>query len=246
MNKTLVFFLFIVFIIIILLVILYVLYEKPKQNEISTPMINLTIYSFDYYTEKQISTDFLIYKNNNLFYNGTTVLNGGLRVPVPINNTYQIQTINNGYYTNYLTLPLYTDNLLPKRIDLNLKEPGNLSATITPTQLTLATINDRDIENILICDKWSVNIVALTISGSNFSLNQIPTVNGYDNYDKCYVIGTITKANPLIIYFSPTAYIEKTNYDYINFTIMDQDCYNNACNLRNTMTTVQVNPFEQS
>lgn len=239
MNKTLLFFAIIIIVIAGTLIALYFLYEKPKQQDVNVEQVKLNIYTFDKYNQTQLSTNFLVLQNGNIFYNGSTVEGGGLLLNVSINNSYTIKTFNKegqNYYTTYKDLDFFGSNFAPQRIELLLEQPGDLNATITQDDyyiidtLTLTSLN-RDIKNVAICVKWSVNLISVTVEGFNFTLKPIEKFPKYRLYDKCYQVGTLVNNTPVIIVLSPTAYIDKTPQDFINIVIIDEDCYKNECKI---------------
>lgn len=240
MAKFFLFFVCIIIVIVGVLIFLYFEYEKPKQQEVGAELVNLTIYSFDKYDETQVATNFVLYKDGVEFYNGSTVEGGGSLVNVPINHTYTVKSYNKDnqqYYTTWKDLSLFGSHLGPQRVELQLGNPGDISAVITedPIQisdnLTLSTTN-RDIKNVSICIKWSVNLISVVAEGINVKITKIDTYAQYKNYDKCFYVGTLTASNqPYIIQIYPTTYIDSSSRDYIDIIVIDQDCFKNDCKI---------------
>lgn len=242
MAKFLIFFVIIVVIVVGILLFLYFYYEKPKQNDaLPIEQVQLYVYAFDKYNRTQISTDFIIYKNGVPFQNGTTMTGGGYFVNVTINNSYIIKSINKigqNYYTASKDVSYFGTGFPPQRIELSLEQPGDINFTNiilndNPTtniieELKLSTEN-RDIKDVVVCVTWSVNIIGMNVMQNNISARQTSIFPEYKNYDKCYIIGIITKTNSTILTLMPTAYIDRTNRDYIEAIIIDQDCFKGDC-----------------
>jgi hypothetical protein len=77
-----------------IIVVLYFLYEKPMQKEVEVELIDFNVYSYDLVDTEYVSTGFLIFKDNVLFYNYSTAEGGSILVQVPVNHSYSIRNYN--------------------------------------------------------------------------------------------------------------------------------------------------------
>ncbi len=155
--------------------------KQPAINRFGSVNVSLEIY----HNGHQISTGYIVRRNNNFFSSGKTLSGGAVLVVVPVNSTYIISS-NNLKGQNYYSVSktINTNVIKPYYIRLNLVSPGKISASskINNSFVVINVSSTGYYNDLSYCVNWGVNIVYVT-SSDKLSKRYFPSyVNCYDTH----------------------------------------------------------------
>lgn len=185
---------------------------------------------------KQIVTDYSVLINNLEYLNGTSTLNDFVRLNIPSNGTISITNINkdNQKYFRKNEL-LFVNDSGVKRLSIDLDEVGELQVSrnknLIENNISLILQSKGIIKNLIICERWSSNIIKASIYNDDNLLNSIDTPLRYVNkVDRCFSSNIILYNNATTLELDYKRFGELTTEDEIKlfFIIGDYDIKGNV------------------
>lgn len=185
----------IIIIFVILLIIggavAYFLIEKPAKEKANKPKDynNLSIDAFA--DGEQIIANYTIFDANGSFYaKGTTLQNDYILQQVEANQSYDLMVESPEIYTR--KMHMNPTMLSPVRVDLQSNKIGDVQISHNGTfwqdnPLNLTINVTKMIKNPVICFRWSINLIDVSIDGLTLFDQQVPSRL---ITDKCYYLNS--------------------------------------------------------
>lgn len=181
MKKPTIIILLIFVVLVVAGVFLYYYYEKPvADNTISYSNVSVFAKNKD---GRNIKTDFVVFLNGAFYKQGTTSSKGAVLVKIPINSSIEIYNNNTKEQNFYIDKQNIFLNESTKRINLLAIIPGELEF-VNCTEKEANVVSKGFIKELKFCLKYSGQIVYVRSNST-----EIPKLQGFDNYDKCYDLG---------------------------------------------------------
>lgn len=212
----------VIFLILVGGIVLYFAIEKPSQDKIEQGKVynNLSIDAFA--NDKQIIANYIIFYNGSVYVKGTTLANDYIMQQLEANRSYDIMVESPEVYPKIMHMN--PTMLSPVRVDLVVDKIGNASMHVNGTfwqdnPLNLTIDVKGIIKNPLLCFRWSIDLIGVSINGLDKYSGTIPK---RINADKCYYLNS--PINNTFLMF-PVNYDKfgSLRDDYIKVILIDGD-----------------------
>jgi preprotein translocase subunit YajC len=229
MKSSIIFIIVFILLIVVGGVIAYFIIEKPAKQKAEKPK-DYNNLSIDAFTDgKQIVANYTIFCNGSVYAKGTTLQSDYILQQVEANQTYDIMIESLEIYTK--TMHMNPTMISPIRVDLESNKIGNVvmwhNGTFWQDNPINLTINISGmIKNPVLCFRWSINLIDVSIDGLNTFDGKVPKRL---NVDKCYYLNSPIN-NTFLIF--PVSYRKFGNWngDYIKVILFDGDVTNYSPN----------------
>jgi hypothetical protein len=234
MNSNLIISVVIVIIVISAGLGLYYVFGKDKTDKLydTYNYINASLNFLE--DDNQIATGYSVIYDGVDYINGTSTSSDFVRLYIPNNNSAVVINRNINNQTYYFTSYNLASNITEfTRISIPLEKVGSLSIskrnTLIDNNITVILESTGLIKNLMICERWSTNIVKASIYLNNSLLESEDIPLRYVNkVDKCYKSNIVLFNNATELKIEYKKFGEITPKDSITlyFIIGDYDFQN--------------------
>ena len=205
----------------------YYYYEEPIAfNESNLEKINIMAFEGN----TPIETGYKIYLDGGFYKEGKTSRIGAIQELLPRNHTFAVESFNleNQRHYTYLTQNYVIYNGTIYRVEMNPKPFGVLNVSVVKgffgidENLTISLYSYGISKDLLLCFKWSYNILNLNIENATLLTNE-EKPEKYKYYDKCFDLNLTLENQQKIIILNYELFSQISPDDYINISIIDRD-----------------------